>query len=239
MRQALRFTAPGIVVAIAALAVLSTDRVFSPTVDAPPPIAAGPQWLSTVEYTYDLPHPPLMNKLMYGLTQIMNGGFGWVLGLICVALLDGKRGRQALLQTTPPLWFATMTVEYPIKYYFRRRRPFIDIVQAIAPEDLDIVLQLGYVETQKDVHVETGSLKSSGKVGSEVSKIESKWEGTIRYGGPSTGVNNPVDYAIYEKRRGIGGAGGPSDAKGDHDFFGSLPSLHKKYIEAIQIGLKG
>jgi undecaprenyl-diphosphatase len=79
-----------------------------------------------------LPHPPLMNKLMYDLTQIMNGGFGWVLGLICVALLDGKRGRQALLQTTPPLWFATMTVEYPVKYYFRRRRPFVDIVQAIA-----------------------------------------------------------------------------------------------------------
>ena len=79
-----------------------------------------------------LPHPPLANKLMYGLTEIMNGGFGWVLGLVCVALLDGKRGRQALLQTAPPLWFATMTVEYPVKYYFRRRRPFVDIVQAIA-----------------------------------------------------------------------------------------------------------
>jgi undecaprenyl-diphosphatase len=79
-----------------------------------------------------LPHTPLTNKLMYGLTEIMNGGFGWVLGLVCVALLDGKRGRQALLQTTPPLWFATITVEYPVKYYFRRRRPFVDVVQAIA-----------------------------------------------------------------------------------------------------------
>jgi membrane-associated phospholipid phosphatase len=79
-----------------------------------------------------LPHTALTNKLMYGLTEIMNGGFGWVLGLMCVALLDGKRGRQALLQTTPPLWFATMTVEYPVKYYFRRRRPFVDVVQAIA-----------------------------------------------------------------------------------------------------------
>ena len=79
-----------------------------------------------------LPHTSLTNKLMYGLTVIMNGGFGWVLGLVVAALLDGKRGRQALLQITPPLWFATMTVEYPIKYYFRRRRPFIDVVQAIA-----------------------------------------------------------------------------------------------------------
>jgi undecaprenyl-diphosphatase len=79
-----------------------------------------------------LPHTPLTNRLMYGLTTIMTGGFGWVLGLIVAALIDGKRGRQALLQITPPLWFATMTVEYPVKYYFRRRRPFVDIVQAIA-----------------------------------------------------------------------------------------------------------
>jgi undecaprenyl-diphosphatase len=52
--------------------------------------------------------------------------------LVVAALLDRRRGRRALLQVLPPLWVATMTVEYPIKYYFRRRRPFIDIVQAIA-----------------------------------------------------------------------------------------------------------
>jgi undecaprenyl-diphosphatase len=79
-----------------------------------------------------LPHTSLTNRLMYGVTTIMNGGFGWVLGLVIAAALNRKRGRQALLQVVPPLWFATMTVEYPIKYYFRRRRPFVDVVQAIA-----------------------------------------------------------------------------------------------------------
>ena len=79
-----------------------------------------------------LPHPPLANRLMYLLTVVMNGGFGWVAGLLLAALLDRRRGRQALLQCTPPLWFATMAIEYPVKYYFRRRRPFIDIVQAIS-----------------------------------------------------------------------------------------------------------
>ena len=79
-----------------------------------------------------LPHTQLTNQLMYGLTVIMNGGFGWIAGLVAAAMLDKRRGRQALLQILPPLWFATMTVEYPIKYYFRRKRPFIDIVQAIA-----------------------------------------------------------------------------------------------------------
>lgn len=79
-----------------------------------------------------LPHTQLTNRLMYGLTFVMTGGFGWIAGLVAAAVLDKKRGRQALLQILPPLWFATMTVEYPIKYYFRRKRPFIDIVQAIA-----------------------------------------------------------------------------------------------------------
>ena len=79
-----------------------------------------------------LPHTPLTNSLMYLVTTIMNGGFGWVLGLTLAALIDRKRNRQALLQVIPPLWIATMTVEYPVKYYFRRRRPFVDVVQAIA-----------------------------------------------------------------------------------------------------------
>jgi undecaprenyl-diphosphatase len=79
-----------------------------------------------------LPHPLWMNQALYGLTLIMNGGWGWVIGLVGAAICDKRRGLQALHQVVPPLWFATMTVEYPIKYYFRRRRPFIDIVQAIA-----------------------------------------------------------------------------------------------------------
>jgi len=79
-----------------------------------------------------LPHTPLTNQLMYFVTTIMNGGFGWIFGLLLAALIDHKRNRQVLLQVVPPLWFATMTVEYPIKYYFRRRRPFVDVVQAIA-----------------------------------------------------------------------------------------------------------
>lgn len=78
-----------------------------------------------------LPHTRLLNGLMYAITTIMNGGAGWIIGLVAAAFFEKKRGLRALHQVIPPLWFATMTVEYPIKYYFRRRRPFIDIVQAI------------------------------------------------------------------------------------------------------------
>jgi membrane-associated phospholipid phosphatase len=79
-----------------------------------------------------LPHNHLTNQFMYVVTAVMNAGFGWVAGLTIAAALNRRKGRKALLQIVPPLWFATMTVEFPIKYYFRRKRPFIDIVQAVA-----------------------------------------------------------------------------------------------------------
>ncbi len=43
----------------AAIAVWSTARVFSGTVDEPAHIAAGMQWLTTDRYDYDLQHPPI------------------------------------------------------------------------------------------------------------------------------------------------------------------------------------
>jgi hypothetical protein len=45
--------------AAACIAVWSTARVFSGTVDEPAHLAAGMQWLTTGQYTYDLQHPPL------------------------------------------------------------------------------------------------------------------------------------------------------------------------------------
>ena len=46
-------------IAAASVAVWSTARVFSGTVDEPAHLAAGMQWLTTGQYTYDLQHPPL------------------------------------------------------------------------------------------------------------------------------------------------------------------------------------
>ncbi|MEI6776252.1 MAG: phosphatase PAP2 family protein [Chloroflexales bacterium] len=79
-----------------------------------------------------LPHTTVTNRLMYGVTTIMTGGLGWLGGLLVGAALGKQRARQTLAQVVPPLWFATLMVEYPIKYAFRRRRPFVDIVQAVA-----------------------------------------------------------------------------------------------------------
>lgn len=105
---------------------------------------------------------------------------------------------------------------------------------------LNAALQVGFKATQAAVHVETGSLKASGRTREDVSKIANRWEGQIIYGGRSTGSkNNPVDYAIYEQRRGIGGAGGPSDAKGDHDFLRPMLLMDDTlFVAAIKAAMR-
>lgn len=91
---------------------------------------------------------------------------------------------------------------------------------------LNTALNVGYDVTQADVHILTGSLKASGKHGGEVNELERSWEGTIEYGGASTGVNNPVDYAIYEKRRG-----------GAHNFMAGLALMDPLFRIAMRTGL--
>jgi len=74
---------------------------------------------------------------------------------------------------------------------------------------LEQALASGFIATQAHTHVITSSLKFSGTTTSHFDG--DTWEGTVEYGGPSTGVNNPVDYAIYERQRG-----------GEHDFMAPL-----------------
>lgn len=101
---------------------------------------------------------------------------------------------------------------------------------------LDAVLHKGFLLTQAAVHVETGALKASGEESSQVDRSREIWEGDITYGDP--GDSGPVDYAIYEKERGVGGAGGPSDAKGDHDFLAPLEKLDLDYRMAMKEALR-
>lgn len=91
---------------------------------------------------------------------------------------------------------------------------------------LDGVLEVAFQQTQALVHVQTGSLKASGKKRSKTSG--DKWEGELEYGGLSTGVNNPVDYAMYEQRR-----------DGGHDFMSNVHLLDAMWTDAILTGLKG
>ncbi|HUE98570.1 MAG TPA: phosphatase PAP2 family protein [Anaerolineales bacterium] len=78
-----------------------------------------------------LPHTRLLNTLFYSLTVAFNGGAVWYITLALAALRNRRKIRVLVREVALPLTIATALVEFPIKAYFRRRRPFITIIQAI------------------------------------------------------------------------------------------------------------
>jgi membrane-associated phospholipid phosphatase len=77
------------------------------------------------------PRTPGIDRFFSRLSAIFTGG--WIY-LILVALAFPFRPRQTweiLKRIAPPTWAAALIVEGPVKMYFRRQRPFIDIVRAI------------------------------------------------------------------------------------------------------------
>jgi undecaprenyl-diphosphatase len=89
-------------------------------------------WDATVFIAVNhLPHSRLSNALFYGLTVVSTGGLCWLVGAGLAHLAGIRRGGRALRELLIAVTFATWLVEYPIKAYFRRRRPFIDVVRAL------------------------------------------------------------------------------------------------------------
>lgn len=78
-----------------------------------------------------LPHPRLFDAFISRFSWIMTGGTGWIFILLAGLLRDRSYGSKAMVGVLPALWLATCTVEYPIKKWFRRRRPFIDVMRAV------------------------------------------------------------------------------------------------------------
>jgi undecaprenyl-diphosphatase len=78
-----------------------------------------------------LPHTRLTNGFFYFITFIYNGGAAWYALLGAAMLVRGRWDRHMVRASAVPLTIATALVEFPIKRFFRRRRPFIDIVRAI------------------------------------------------------------------------------------------------------------
>jgi undecaprenyl-diphosphatase len=79
-----------------------------------------------------LPHTPLLNRIFYVITLIFTGGAPWYLLMGLIALFRPQLGWRIIQDSAGPLASASSLVEYPIKAYFRRKRPFITIIQAIA-----------------------------------------------------------------------------------------------------------
>lgn len=84
-------------------------------------------------------------------------------------------------------------------------------------------LDAAFDMTQRDVHIITGSLKLSGKKYITIFGMDDVGVG-IEYGGDAPGaVNDPVDYAWFEMRRG-----------GSHDFL--TPAI-VKHLDRFSQGM--
>jgi undecaprenyl-diphosphatase len=78
-----------------------------------------------------LPHNRWLNGFFRIFTFTFSAGLGWYVLMMLAILVDQRKGIRALRHTILPLSIASILVEYPIKAFFRRSRPFIDFIQAI------------------------------------------------------------------------------------------------------------
>jgi undecaprenyl-diphosphatase len=78
-----------------------------------------------------LPHTRFWNALFYGFTLAFNGAMAWFAVMLIAVLRKRRPFREMFWEAAVPLTVTTALVEYPIKSYFKRRRPFITIIQAV------------------------------------------------------------------------------------------------------------
>jgi len=78
-----------------------------------------------------LPHTRLLNGFFYTLTTIFNVVVPWYGEMGIMALRDRKRAGDIIRESFLPLLITSSLTEMVIKPYFRRKRPFIAIIQAI------------------------------------------------------------------------------------------------------------
>ena len=78
-----------------------------------------------------LPHPPHVDEAIAAITLITTGGWVWIGGALVGAGSKKELRQRVLTEILPAVALSTWVVEHPIKAYFRRKRPFIDIVRAL------------------------------------------------------------------------------------------------------------
>jgi membrane-associated phospholipid phosphatase len=78
-----------------------------------------------------LPHTRLLNRLFYALTMVYTGGAAWYITMMLSTVRRPRNALPLLREAAIPMAISSSLVEYPIKNYFKRRRPFITIIQAI------------------------------------------------------------------------------------------------------------
>ena len=80
------------------------------------------------------------------LSRLMHYGEGWVVAVLVMMAADFHTGLRATAEALPVLWLTMLTVNFPFKAAFRRRRPFLAFVKArvLGPRPRDFSFPSGH-----------------------------------------------------------------------------------------------
>ena len=76
-------------------------------------------------------HPPGADNLTRFISTLTRGGWIWILGVLAARQMGLPVSRKTLRVLIPSIVVPTLIVDYPVKAFFRRRRPFLDVIRAI------------------------------------------------------------------------------------------------------------
>lgn len=89
---------------------------------------------------------PTFDRLLTWISRWMHYGEGWAVIAAIMLVTDFRAGLRATLEALVVLWATMLTVNFPLKSLFRRRRPFIEFVDArvIGHRPLDFSFPSGH-----------------------------------------------------------------------------------------------
>jgi YegS/Rv2252/BmrU family lipid kinase len=89
---------------------------------------------------------PVPDRALVWISKIMHYGEGWAIVAALMLAADFRTAVKVILEALPVLWATMLTVNYPLKSIFRRRRPFIAFVRArvLGPKPKDFSFPSGH-----------------------------------------------------------------------------------------------
>jgi len=89
---------------------------------------------------------PIADRALVLISKVMHYGEGWAVVAVVMLVADFRTAVSAIAEALPVLWATMLTVNYPLKKIFRRRRPFIAFVRArvLGPKPKDFSLPSGH-----------------------------------------------------------------------------------------------
>lgn len=83
---------------------------------------------------------------LLAISTVMHYGEGWAIVALVLLAIDFRAGLSVSVEALPVLWATMLTVNFPLKRLFRRRRPFIAYVRArvLGPRPKDFSFPSGH-----------------------------------------------------------------------------------------------